>query len=162
MRRHLYGRIEQRIHGGQTMLTFQEITIPASGNCTVSVVVVSNVAGMHPNTNECDDDQRSTCERDFEYRNADRHIDATTIAKSAPPRLTRVASTPPSRSPTQKTDYRGKRDGYLSGHPGAGLVRAPAPNATTTCTGGNGHAFRGIRHADRWHRTRVRFVHGFD
>ena len=43
------GAAGNALTAGQTALAFTGLTIPANGSCTVTVVVVSNVLGTHPN-----------------------------------------------------------------------------------------------------------------
>ena len=47
--RHLRRRGGQRFTAGQTALAFTGLTIPASGSCTVTVVVTSDIPGAHNN-----------------------------------------------------------------------------------------------------------------
>ncbi|MBL8521263.1 MAG: DUF11 domain-containing protein [Betaproteobacteria bacterium] len=125
---------------GQTMLALSGMTIPASGSCTVTVVVVSNVGGMHPNTTSAMTTNQAPPSAVSNTATLTVTAAAPTIAKAFGPATINsggistltITITNPNAGPITVT---GVTDTFPT-TPMTGIVRATTPNAATSCAGG--------------------------
>jgi uncharacterized repeat protein (TIGR01451 family) len=122
------------------LLNFTGLTIPASGACTVSIVIRSNTPGTHPNfatgvsSNEAPTGANSATVNLMVTAAApsiSKAFTPATIASGGTSTLT-VTINNPNAGPITVTSV---TDAFPTS-PGTGLVRATTPNASTTCTGG--------------------------
>ncbi|MBL8523014.1 MAG: DUF11 domain-containing protein, partial [Betaproteobacteria bacterium] len=125
---------------GQTNLAITGLTVPASGSCTVTVVVVSNTAGAHPNTASGVSSAEAATGVVSNTATLTVTAIAPTIAKafsvspinSGGVSTLVVTITNPNAGPISVTSV----TDTFPVTPGAGLVRSGAGNTSTTCSGG--------------------------
>jgi mucin-19 len=122
------------------LLNFTGLTIPASGACTVSIVVRSNTLGMHPNI--------ATGVSSPDAPTGANSASVTLTVNAAPPTISKafaanpiasggvstltITITNPNAGPITVTSV---TDTFPT-MPSAGMVRASTPNASTTCASG--------------------------
>ena len=125
---------------GQTNLVITGLTIPANGTCTVSVVVVSNVAGTHPNIASGIASSEAPTGAVSNTANLTVNATSPTIGKAFSPAtivsggvstLT-ITITNPNGGPITV----GSVTDTFPTTPGTGVVRAAAASTATTCAGG--------------------------
>ena len=125
---------------GQTNLTLTGLTIPANGTCTVTVVVVSNIAGVHPNTTSGVASSEALVGAISNTVNLTVNATPPSISKAFSPAtivsggvstLT-ITITNPNGGPITV----GSVTDTLPTTPGTGVVRAATANTATTCAGG--------------------------
>jgi uncharacterized repeat protein (TIGR01451 family) len=125
---------------GATALSFTGLTIPANGNCTVSVVVTSTTPGAKPNTasgvasNEAATgavSNTATLTVTAAAPTVTKAFNLATISSGGTSTLTITINNPNAAAIT----VTGITDTFPV-TPGAGLVRAAIPATSTSCTGG--------------------------
>ncbi|MBL0125576.1 MAG: DUF11 domain-containing protein [Betaproteobacteria bacterium] len=128
------------LNTGQTSLLFAGLTIPASGSCTVTVVVVSNTPGVHPNTASGISSAEAVTGVVSNTANLTVLAAAPTVAKtfsvspinSGGVSTLLVTITNPNAGPISVVNV---TDTFPIS-PGAGMVRSGAGNTSTNCAGG--------------------------
>jgi len=128
------------IAAGQTALAFAGLTIPATGSCTVTVVVVSNVGGTHPNTTSGVSSAEAGTGPVSNTANLTVTATAPTIAKGFAPATIgsggvsnmTITINNPNAGPITVASV---TDTFPAA-PGAGLVRSGSGNPLTSCAGG--------------------------
>jgi mucin-19 len=122
------------------LLNFTGLTIPASGSCTVSIVIRSNTPGTHPNF--------ATGVTSTEAPTGANSASVNLTVNATPPTISKaflanpiasggvstltITITNPNAGPITVTSV---TDTFPT-MPGTGLVRASTPNASTTCLSG--------------------------
>jgi uncharacterized repeat protein (TIGR01451 family) len=122
------------------LLSFAGLTIPASGSCTVSIIVISNTPGMLPNSTSGVSSNEAATGAVSNTATLTVTAAAPTIAKSFSPATINsggtttltITITNPNAGSILVT---GITDSFPVS-PGTGLLRATSPNTSTSCAGG--------------------------